>query len=75
MKKGFDYLTWILSGAIIGATVAVLATSVCGKETRRRLTRWVRGDNPELAYIAIDQSLLDDNYTDADIRLAHVVNG
>jgi gas vesicle protein len=75
MKKGFDHLTWLLSGAVIGATVALFATPTCGKETRRRLTRWVRGESPKLAYISIDQGLLDDSYTDADIHLAQVVNG
>jgi hypothetical protein len=75
MSKGFDQVTWLLSGAVIGATVALLATPACGKETRRRITRWVRGESPKLAYIQIDQGLLDDSYTDADIRIAQVVNG
>ncbi|MBN2370947.1 MAG: YtxH domain-containing protein [Vicinamibacteria bacterium] len=75
MPKEINHITWLLSGAFIGAAVALLATPSCGKETRRRIARWARGENLKIAYIPIDQGLLDDSYTDADIRLAQVVNG
>jgi hypothetical protein len=81
MNRDFHYAPWILSGAIIGAALALLATPTCGKETRRRLTRWARGtqeSRPNLSLVSTStafESLSDDFYTDADIRLAEVVNG
>jgi gas vesicle protein len=77
MNKVYNYTKWILSGAAIGATLALLSTPTCGKETRRRLSRWARGESghkPNLALFSLSDIAADETYSDADIRLAQVVN-